>query len=143
MADAPPDAPQPPTTDLKLEKATTKAGAAYEVGRPDVPKPADDDERVGAKSKFLVKVNWTVGDNAWIDTPIEIRNTTAIWRYKLYLSPSWFFKYRLEISITNDHYDYYFGDKTGDSYEINTWTAGDHLVDFGSADPTIVQIAGS
>ncbi|KAK4694878.1 hypothetical protein P7C71_g2772, partial [Lecanoromycetidae sp. Uapishka_2] len=139
----PPPPPPPASSDLKIEKATSKDGAAYETGRPDVPEPSTDDDRVGSKTNFRVTVNWTVGDNAWIDTPLAIRNTTAIWRYKLYLSPSLFYKYRLEISITNDHYDYYFGDATGDSYEINTWTAGDHLVDFGSNNPTIVQIAGS
>jgi hypothetical protein len=137
--------PLPPATpsEIKYEEASSQVGAAYEIGRPDVPQPPVDEDRVGSKADFKVTVNWTAGADAWIDTPIDIRNTTAIWRYKLHLSSHPLFKYALEISITDDHYDYYFGDATGDAYQISTWVAGDHLVRFNSKNSTITSISGS
>jgi hypothetical protein len=137
------DQTQAPTTEIKIVEAKSKSGEKYEVGRPDVPQP-DSDDRVGSKSDFShVQVNWTVQGDSWIDTPMDIRNTTAIWRYKLHKSSSPFFDYVLEISITDDHYCYYFGDESGDSYKLDTWVAGDHLVRFNSGRPTIKLISGS
>ena len=143
MADQTQAPPAPVDSKIKWEEASSKGGAAYEVSRPNVPQPPADEELVGSKANFRVSVHWTVGADSWIDTPMDIRNKTAIWRYKLHLSSSPFSKYVLEISITDDHYDYYFGDATGDSYSLNTWVAGDHLVRYGSNDPTIVTISGS
>jgi len=143
MADKTQAQSAPAHSEPKYEKSTSQKGAAYEIGRPNVPEPLVDDDRVGSKQSFRVAVNWTVGADAWIDTPLDIRNTTAIWRYKLHLSSSPFSKYVLEISITDDHYDYYFGDATGDAYPLSTWVAGDHLVRYSSDKPTITQISGS
>ncbi|KAL9100766.1 MAG: hypothetical protein Q9163_003898 [Psora crenata] len=142
QAQAPP-VPAPASSEIKYEKATSKVGAACEVGRPDVPEPPADEGRVGSKANFHVSVTWPLRGDDWIDTPQDIRVKTAIWRYKLHTSSNPFFDYVLEISITDDHYNYYFGDETGDSYNLNTWVAGDHLVHFNSKNPTIVSIAGS
>jgi len=143
MADKTQAPSAPADSEIKWEEASSKVGAAYEIGRPDVPEPPVDENLVGSKANFRVSVNWTVGADAWIDTPLEIRNKTAIWRYKLHLSSNPFHKYVLEISITDDHYDYYFGDATGDSYSLSTWVAGDHFVRYSSSNPTIVTISGS
>ncbi|MCJ1306567.1 hypothetical protein MMC25_000210, partial [Agyrium rufum] len=111
----PTQAPSAPTSEeavkINWEEASSKDGTKYEVGRPDVPKPPTDENLVGSKADFQISVKWTVGGDSWIDTPLEVRNTTAIWRYKLHLSSHPFHKYVLEISITDDHYDYYFGDE--------------------------------
>ena len=124
----PPGPPAQGDSESKWEKASGKVRAAYEVGRRDVSQPPADEDLVGSKADFRVSVNWKVGADSWIDTPMEFRNTTAIWRYKLHLSSKPFNEYVLGISITDDHYNYYFGDETGDSYKLDTWVAGDHLV---------------
>ncbi|KAL8877709.1 MAG: hypothetical protein Q9198_004322, partial [Flavoplaca austrocitrina] len=92
---------------------------------------------------FGLVVNWPFDKNDdWKSTRNDVQDTAAITRYSFYSSSSPIYDYVLEITNTVD-YNYRFYDQTGDSYQINTYEEGDHLVRYNSEKPNVVFITGS
>jgi hypothetical protein len=159
---------QPVPSDIQWEPFTTAKGRKYEVGRSQggsapanalgaanasgavnasglanvlAAEAVAAPIAAGGKRDFGIAVSWAVGDTQWKNTSPDVRERSAITRYKLYeYDGSW--KYMLEFS-NEEHYDYYFYDETGDKYEVNTFRNGDHYVRYDSDQPNIVFISGS
>ena len=95
-----------------------------------------------AKKDFGIVVDWPLGSNEWKETTPEVRSLAGISRYKFHSSSHPLYDYVLEITNT-ENYNYFFYDKTGDYYKINTYSNNDHLVRFSSHSSTISFITGS
>jgi hypothetical protein len=128
---------------IQWEEYVSEHGKKYEVGhlRDEIP-PGQDQAAMGVlgKSAFGIAADWPVGDSSWKYTDPSFRSVTAITRYALYAYEG-AYKYILYFSNT-EHYDYFFHDQTGDSYEVNTYRSGDHFVAYDSDKPTIAYISG-
>lgn len=120
---------------------TSKLGRKYEVG---YPKDLHERAPLGAeltKTNFGISVNWPVSDSSWKNTDAAVQSRAAITRYALWKYDG-LYTYKLMFTNT-EHYNYYFYDETGDSYQVNTYRNGDHYVRYGSDSPNIVYISGS
>ncbi len=128
---------------IEWTDAVSEKGIPYQVGfrgsnQETVPADAAGEE---AKKDFGIAVAWPLTGNNWTDTTAEVKSIAAIPRYSLgAYGGTW--AYILYFSNT-EHYDYYFYDKTGDSYQVNTYRNGDHYVRYNSSDPAIAFIKGS
>jgi|GEM_PF-4730510 len=94
-----------------------------------------------AKADFGIAVNWPI-TNGWMQATNNVANIASITRYNLSPNPNSYYAYILYFTNTQ-HYDYYFHDETGDSYEVNTYVNSDHYVRYNSDKPTISYISGS
>ncbi|ETS80702.1 hypothetical protein PFICI_08231 [Pestalotiopsis fici W106-1] len=122
---------------------TSDKNNSYAVGYPVglVPKPLDPDSPGIALPPFVVEVDWPV-DNEWHQTSQDFANETGITAYQVGTSYSPFYIYFVEI-VTNEHYNYKFYDQTGESYDLDVFVDGDHVIRYNSQQPTIGQISGS
>ena len=77
-------------------------------------------------------------DSVWISTSSHVGNLSAITAYELY-KYSGFNKYVSQFNNTLTC-DYKFKDESGDIYECDTWTAGDHWVRYDSDKLNIVLV---
>lgn len=133
-------------SEIQWEDFTSKSGNRYQVGFLPTGQLLKNDRISSSqgsvsKKNFGVAVDWPVGDGTWINTTSYVQSVAAITKYTLHTnSGEW--AYRLEFQNT-EHYDYYFYDQTGDSYEVNTYRNGSHYVRYNSASPTIAYISGS
>ncbi|KAG8700096.1 hypothetical protein FRC08_004927 [Ceratobasidium sp. 394] len=136
----------PPTASPKLEwhKAKSAEGKEYRVGLPAGDKPEVTPEAVRGLPPFSQPVDWPVGqEGEWVATTPDVEATTAISRYNLYAN-SGGGEYAYTLWFTNNaHYDYWFKDASGDSYQVNTFVDGDHWVEYNSPNPTILLVTGS
>lgn len=86
----------------------------------------------------FVPVNWTVGNDDWIDTDQAVKDE-GVKRYKLYFNghPN-VYSYTLEFTNTKG-WSYHFIDdaEKHDCYGVETWVNGDHWVKYNSDSPTI------
>ncbi|PPU73626.1 hypothetical protein XcuCFBP2542_16380 [Xanthomonas cucurbitae] len=114
----------------------------FQVGFSNASASGADDTAVQGKRDFGIDVNWPLTDNAWTDTNQDVKSTAAISRYALGPNGGGTWAYILHFSNT-EHYNYYFSDKTGDGYQVNTFRNGDHYVRYNSSDPAITFIKGS
>jgi len=149
--------PLPPVEESSIvwEGFTSKSGVEYSVGtlktaeESDAANP-DSNARLAGPSKepFSVKVEWPLGDDSWKAASPEVQEKAAITQYALSNNNtglgSWFTASRYALRFSNaDTFNYFFYDETGDHYQVNTFTKGEHVVRFDSANPKIVFITGS
>ncbi|EUC56774.1 hypothetical protein RSOL_196130, partial [Rhizoctonia solani AG-3 Rhs1AP] len=135
---------------IQWRKATTARGKKFEIGflPNDTPKPKPKPKPTYPLTlpDFGIDMHWDVdrngGEDNWKPTKPEIRDRAAITRYNLYDQKGETYRYILQFTNTA-HYDYYFFDESGDSYENNTYRNGDHFVRYNSDRPTIIYIKGS
>lgn len=136
---------------IQWETVTRKDGVPYRVGWKKIDCAEEENvvaAKVGnskAKEDFGIAVNWPV-DRNWVDLSADDADTTGISSYQLWKSNSILYTYTLHIvnDVHDDyHYNYDFFDETGDSYSLNTYTNGDHYVQYNSAKPTITYVRGS
>jgi hypothetical protein len=99
------------------------------------------DGGVGGKENFGMVVDWPV-EGKWVNTSKDDYKTSAISRYKLEKGSGLFYEYTLQFDCSQ-HYDYYFFDETGDSYEVNVYLNGQHSVQYNSEKPKINYVKGS
>ena len=123
------------------EQFTSTKGLTYEVGRKisDTTEADSDKVVINSEKDFGVVVNWQVGDKEWKDTQ---RSDIGITQYTYHSSSSPIYDYVLEIK-NSETYNFHFYDMTGDSYQINAYEKGEHLVRLNSEQPTILFITGS
>ena len=127
---------------IEWKTATSQNGVPFSVGREKIESVTEEKAEAAAKSlkDFGIVVNWPVGDRSWKDTTDEVKKVTGITRYRLWAVES--FPSRYELDFTNTiPYSFSFSDETGDRYQVNTWTAGNHSVQYSSEKPTIVFIS--
>lgn len=93
------------------------------------------------KKDFGMTVDWPV-EGFWTYTSADDKKKSAISRYKLQAGGGLFYDYTLQFDCF-EHYDYYFFDKTGDSYEVNVYRNGQHNVQYSSEKPKINYVKGS
>ncbi|CAM6109645.1 unnamed protein product [Calypogeia fissa] len=125
------------------EKATSKNGANYEIGRKKTQDTTKGIGEVDAKTEdgFTCYVNWPVG-TMWKNTTAEVKEKTAIKKYELIEQGALtYYGYMLRFDC-DETYHYYFTDDTGDVYGCNVFLAGQHSVCYDSKKPTIVLVAG-
>ncbi|KAL9011250.1 MAG: hypothetical protein Q9180_009210 [Flavoplaca navasiana] len=132
-------------TNIKWQPAMSTKGVPFEIGvksyRDTVHHSCET--TANPKGDFGLVVNWPFDKNDdWKSTRNDVQDTAAITRYSLYSSSSPIYDYVLEITNMVD-YNYRFYDQTGDSYQINTYEEGDHLVRYNSEKPKVVFITGS
>ncbi|KAI1379865.1 hypothetical protein F4677DRAFT_442061 [Hypoxylon crocopeplum] len=119
---------------MTQKELTSSKGQSYEIGKP-APSAA-----LSALPPFDVDVDWQPGGD-WHTLPGDFIEKTGITRWKIEVS-GLIFKYKL--CFTNVKlYDYQFVDASGDSYENNTHTTGDHYINYNSDNPAIKHISGS
>ncbi|KAL8960799.1 MAG: hypothetical protein Q9183_005404, partial [Haloplaca sp. 2 TL-2023] len=118
--------------------ATSKNGVSYEIGVMD----SDHAPHSSGMEDFGTCVDWPLGNSDWKSTSDELMAKTAITRYALHHSRHPLYDFVLEFTNT-ENYNYYFYDTTGDSYQVNTGSKGDHLVRFNSKQSTIRFVTGS
>lgn len=162
MSDVTTESQTPPPVDdssIVWKDFKSKNGAGYSVG---ALKTADDSDadadaadpdsgaRFAAPSGelFGIQVDWPLGDSNWKSTSPEVQEKAGITHYALSLNNtgfgSFFTSSRYALRFMNtDTFNYFFYDETGDYYQVNTWTTGDHVVRFDSAKPKIVFVSGS
>jgi hypothetical protein len=97
-----------------------------------------------AKIPFDIRVYWPYSTtDQWVTPQPELVTTAAITRYKLHEDTDTLKIFQWELQFTNtENYDYYFYDRTGDRYNVNTFRSGDHIIEFNSENPNIVRIVG-
>lgn len=124
-------------------QAKTERGQSYVVGYPNgqIPAAVNEDGLLTAKRAFEVDVDWHV-DGKWHQTGDGLNMKTGITSYDLGKSSSPFYDYYLEIHV-RETYNYYFTDEEGDTYNLNTYVAGLHIVRFNSNKPTIKRVKGN
>ncbi|CAM6125800.1 unnamed protein product [Calypogeia fissa] len=125
------------------EKATTKNGASYEIGRKKTQDTTKKFGEVDAKTEdgFTCYVDRPVG-SGWLDTTAEVKKKTAIKQYALIEQGSFtYYDYMLRFDCT-ESYHYYFTDDTGDVYGCNVYITGQDYVCYNSKKPKIVLVAG-
>ncbi len=131
--------------DFEWKDHTSAKGKPFQIGIPKKSLIAATvtDQSLGTKKDFGVTVEWANSKNVWVPiTSQNVIDTAAITRYSL--GPYNSFGYQWKLCFTNtEHYDYHFYDKTGDSYEVNTYINSDHSVRYSSDDPEIIYITGS
>ena len=134
----------PDIDNIKWVEHKTKSGDTYRVGTKATATKQGQEENDIPESKhdFDIAVNWPVGNSDWKQPTADVQSTAAITGYKLYFQEKSAFSYILYFSNT-EHYDYIFFDKTGDSYECDTYVNDDHYVQYNSSNPDIVRITGS
>lgn len=129
-------------TSIEWKTATSQNGVPFSVGREKTESVTEEGAEAAATSlkDFGIVVNWPVGDRSWKDTTEEVKKVTGITRYRLWAVGS--FPSRYELDFTNTIlYSYTFTDETGDRYQFNTWTTGNHSAQYNSEKPTIVFIS--
>jgi len=85
-------------------------------------------------------IQWPVASK-WVDTTEDVKNEAAISQYRLGLSSSVMFKYVLDFTNLRS-YNYQFYDESGDDYNVNAVTVGDHYFRYNSDAPTIIRVSG-
>ncbi|KAJ9654571.1 hypothetical protein H2198_006386 [Neophaeococcomyces mojaviensis] len=124
-------------------QATSENGQSYVVGYPtgQIPAAVNEDAVLSAKRAFDANVNWPA-DGKYHATSDGINMETGITSYQIGKSSSPFYDYFLEIHV-RETYNYHFTDQEGDTYNLNTFVTGLHVVRFNSKKPTIVHVKGS
>ncbi|KAF7333100.1 hypothetical protein MVEN_00136700 [Mycena venus] len=125
-------------------------GKEYRIGRlPDAGSKGEDrtaKDATGGKfsrAPFGIDVNWPVANTtSWQGTQSDVQTIAGITQYALYQTTNPLYPYILWFTNT-EHYDYFFYDQTGDSYQVDTWRDGSHWVQYNSAKPTILFIKGA
>ncbi|KAI0420537.1 hypothetical protein F5X98DRAFT_331215 [Xylaria grammica] len=142
---------------IQWKDATSRNGTSYKIGL--IP-PAEGVEAakeisakggegetegiVRAKADFGVDVNWPVDDTVH-NTTSDFKDKTGISNYLVGKNTEWGHVYDYYIVFNTDEtYDYYFEDETGNRYECNVWvTSWSHYVCYNSNKPTIINVTGS
>lgn len=132
----------------------SKNGASFKVGRP----KSDGGVTGGnikaaaaavgilrpAKNNFGISVNWPVEYNAWKSPTDDQTKVSAITGYCLETTGTLLEPYKYILHFINtEHYDYKFTDESNDVYEVDTWSNGNHYVQYNSDQPTIIYVSGS
>ncbi|KAK1759790.1 hypothetical protein QBC47DRAFT_116392 [Echria macrotheca] len=107
-----------------------------------------DEAKAASKSSFNIAVNWSGGPPtqgfAQYCTPTDQeKSTTSIQQYLLRTGPA---KYNEFSFSCTESYNFWFTDKTGDSYQCNVFWARPgttHYFSYFSSDPTIMKVTGS
>lgn len=133
---------------IQWRDATTKNGVSFQIGVKTTVDTVKEkfkgratNDAHAASSTFSVSVRWTVGDTTWKSTPADVKRITAITRYSLHKNSDSIYAYRLNFTNT-ENYDYFFRDDSGEMYEVNTFSNGDHYLRYNSDTPSIVEISG-
>ena len=130
--------------DVEWKDHISAKGKPFQIGLRKGSSSAADvaNQSLEGKKDFGITVFWENTNNVWMPvTPNSTIETTAITRYSL--GPYNQSGYQWIFYFTNtEHYDYNFHDKTGDSYEVNTYINRDHYVRYSSDDPTIIYVTG-
>ncbi|VXB49759.1 conserved hypothetical protein [Flavobacterium sp. 9AF] len=129
-------------TTIVWEKRISKNGKEYHVGYHE---DAERLETTSDKVPFSIKVDWPATNSSdWIVQDSSFIATTGISRYSLDKDRPWYKYYKIVLNFTAQvHYDYYFTDETGDIYECNVYSNGDHYVQYNSEKPNIIHVKGS
>lgn len=122
-----------PLPDIEWTEATSKNGVPFRYG---VEKKKTETKVEASVSDGPINVNWPVAPtNAWV--PVDV---FGIWQYSLVgTTPGGLFNYLLTFTNQNG-WDYSFKDESGDTYSVATIRNGDHILQYNSAQPTIVQV---
>jgi len=137
----------------------SKNGRPYKIGTPKTTTTSNADEapatggtndepEAASKSSFNIAVNWTGRPSsqgfAQYNTPTDQeKSTTSIQSYLLQTGSA---KYNEFSFSCTESYNFWFTDKTGDSYQCNVFwprPSTTHHFSYFSSDPTIVKVTGS
>jgi hypothetical protein len=125
---------------IEWQECISAKGVTYRVGSKPGEDSKQDDLPVDGKKDFGINVDWEVDTANYL--PTDFVNKTGISYYCLNKGGSGAYTYR--ITFTNhEHYNYHFIDRTGDSYQCNTYINRTHYVDYNSADAAIITVTGS
>ena len=124
--------------DIVWTTATSTNGHEFEVGSRSVDAPF---EKRATGPPYAMNVSWPVMGDTWQPVTGEMRTHLGISQYKLYPNAGLIYKYILKIN-NYDTFNYFFRDEEGDSYQLNTWTKGEHYVRYNSDKPKIVYVVG-
>lgn len=131
---------------------TSSNGKRYQVGTVPQDRSAGrgpaagtwDEDVTASGPKFGIALDWKVqpaGQSKWKNTTSDVEGRAKLTRFKITQDNGLVFKYQLEITNT-DTYNYFFYDEEGDAYQINTFSKGDHWVNYNSEHPTIAYVRG-
>lgn len=134
---------------IQWEERVSEHGKKYRVGRlRDENAEQEATQTVSARLPFSIDVDWTPieGNTDWMATDSRVRDRAKITRYCIVANEMMYPQYWYECTLwfsNTDHYDYYFTDGTGDTYECNTFLNRDHWIWYETREPNIAHIKGT
>jgi hypothetical protein len=130
----------PADEDFDVVEITSSKGVKYRIGRP---KGSPDTKPPTVEAlhgpPFSRSVYWQVNNSGTTDTNFTQSTGISQWNVS---DSGLLLKYRL-MFYTDQSFDYWFSDETGDAYECNVFLTGWHYVEYYSDKPNIAYISGS
>lgn len=122
-------------------QAKSDKGVSFAIGYPSGEIPGAMVNTESAGRPFSRDVHWKVNGEMHDTLPDGEKMMTGINSYALGNSASPFYDWFLEVHVDKT-YNFWFTDEEGDTYNLNTWVQGNHIVRFNSKKPTIVHVKG-